>query len=958
MQFCKFRHSFLAATLSLGAVAGSAIAIDDLETYISGGTSPADFYWQFENSYISDLQTGSERIKAFGYDKNGIYNNDCTPPNLSSPSYVEKEYLPLLANHMTQVGVSPALILGETSGDLDTVDRYIEFDFSDVTTFSTQAMEAFGMHHKDEWTMHMVASPDLDSIDARGWETLFDIGDENYNGGTQPIRVTVDMDRTGSDTTFRVRTESQGHNAQTSVVVNDIDVEFVNNRPWYQVIVQYYKNTANNGVGTIRIYVNTVKDLSTQQLTTASSNVQSNAWRHDSDGVARIGLDIEDANPFHGAMHHFAVWKGLMGVKYSNDTMTNNLASSYLYSATLTDPDSRTQLAVDWNVEPRYFFWDQPNTQVPLGATRDLMNWNDPLWDRDGTYPLVRHMMDIPDHQWGAARTPPPLDDGQTVHTWNPAPGQTAEDIAFQTANWLDYIDLGLQTHTTKSLADTNACALLWQNYANEDSSGCYYIDRNAARSLMKNWRDAPSIWRNAANHPILPTISNSGSYSEINTPFYREGMSINAFRSKDIFIALREEIDSKGLVTPSRLHMDTERFSNTQQAWGGSTQGTYTEGWWDQSIIESRASDIAQWTPPTGTLTAFSDLFTIGQFFSTATANTWYHAANYGLSQIFERFARDQYDHAFGMGLLQPAVEELDPNIRMSEYNLVFAGTTDDQEYLRSKVGTGVSDLVPEWFDFSSPVLYPIKPGSLIPGTTASDETLFQEWGTRLGVNDLLVTDDLPLNGRNVATAAQVLADARILFVKRALHNINATYLAGGGHDGAPLSPWFPYPDDESFTISQRFDVDGDGVIYGDTAPYGQGGDTLVSTLDKEDIARIVVFAHRHGVREYLFWGNQNNIPNPDSTATGLDYIFDAVDAVVAKPSDMTNPGATTIGDPGFGVPDGIVSSDDLVYFYNAFINPNIDLEADYSGPNGKPDGIINQTDWDDYYAQWLLDL
>ena len=93
----------------------------DLKAYLtdtSGGTA-AQFYFPFEKSFLSSLQSGANRERAAAWEKHGILDNGCPQPPSTFPAvYESAQYLPMLPNHATQVARSTALILGETTGDL------------------------------------------------------------------------------------------------------------------------------------------------------------------------------------------------------------------------------------------------------------------------------------------------------------------------------------------------------------------------------------------------------------------------------------------------------------------------------------------------------------------------------------------------------------------------------------------------------------------------------------------------------------------------------------------------------------------------------------------------------------------------------------------------------------------------------------------------------------------------
>lgn len=897
------------------------------------------------------------RQRASGYEVHGIGG---------SSTYAPAEYFPLLPDHMTRVARSTALIFGVTTGDLaptsgNQVDRYIQLDLNSSGVV-VQPLATFGMHEKNEWTMHIVVSPDPDDSDKRSWETVFDIGDPDYvsGGSNHPIRVTVELDRLAAGTAFRVVTEAQGFSPRiASTTVSDTGVETVNGRRWYQLIVQYYEDHSNYDIERIRLRVNTI-DSSTGVVDSVTVAANSNEWRSAVPSTARLGLDLEDANPFHGAMHHLAIWKKLLDTDYDVSTEIDELSDAF--ATTYATPDPRPAFVIDWNAEPRFFMWDRPLSDTPLPTgDRNIRNWTDPLWDTPFVYPMVRLYASSPNVS-GSEYTPADLFDGVATRSWSPETA-TASGIGRHTANWIEYLNLGLDVYgqdtvATKSLQDTNAVSVVWQNWGTpmKDFNGAgtdFYTDWGSARGLVQNWRDARAEWRDGSGS-LTGTIDTNSQFSELLSPFYREGMSQNAFMSKDAFIALRQELDTRGLPTPSRLHFDTERGSNINQAWKVSG-GVYTEGWWDRSVspvTDPRANDPAYWSPPTVTSGGYSTLANLAAGFATATSYDRYARQNNAILSAFARFSKDHYDHAFGVGLLMPAVEELNSTIRMSEYKVVFSGPTGTpQESLGGKVRWAYGNTQPNWFDFSSPVLYPPSTSSLDPKSSFYTDTLFKPWADALGIGSRLVTVSMPNNGADDATTAEVQHDARIVYVERSKHQLNAAYLAGGGWDGAPTAPWLPYPNNNMFYIQNMFDVNGDGIF----------NDTVLSPQTWQDIARIAAFAYRRGTREFIMWGNlgSNNGDSNNawhaSIAEDLALIFEVIDHIRERPTDMTTTG-TVYGDAEYGVPDGRVDWDDLYYFQS--MHGAGDLEADFSGPDGYPDGVIDAIDdVNDFGAQWSID-
>ncbi|MHA7812075.1 MAG: GC-type dockerin domain-anchored protein [Phycisphaerales bacterium] len=975
------RRSIVAKSILLMAVAGAAQAQSSFKEYIRDTAQP-DFYWPLENSFISDLQPSAyDRIRAKGYELDGVLPNGCPAPGTTPIDYYTPSYFPILQNHMTRVGGSSALIFGETEGDLEGATRYLKLsrtDFDDGSSF-VNPLEAVGMHHKQPWTFHMVVSPDSDPGDSRTWETLLDIGNENAAQGPVQVLLQVDRDDVNAETTFRITTESQNDyypsfdtRRSYEVVVDHDDVHFVNQRPWYQVVVQYYLENGD-GQGRVRMLVNTVDINPFGQLVLNQEpevDGQSNEWRSTTTGdQLHVGRTRSGAEEFHGALHHLAFWSGLLDEDETVYTELDNLADAFLDSTSSLNAsaDARSELVIDWDEDPRYFIWDGPLwTGASNPSDRKIRQWDDPIWDHPFTYPIIRFQTNFPTTDNSGVRPP-----GYPAQTTS-----GPEAIAQLTADWLKFTSDNLASFTTGKdlLTDPDSVAIFWQNWGarakNDNSSFCFYSDWGSSFSLTNNWRDTPSIWRDAASHPVLDPIgSNEAEASETSAPFYREGMSINAFNSKDIFIHLKELIDaSADIPTPGRFHWDLERGSNLNLAWSASDVG-----WWDHStsVSEPRSDRVADWAPPSvsmpsGNIDVLADLTAITRYDYLSPHSSY----NRDLSIAFSRFAHDQYDHALGVGLLTPAIEELNPNIRFSEYKRAFRGETADEIYLSSKAASGVSDISPVWFDFSSPVLYPISGPRVIYHSLAHDDgdspTLFQEWEDVLGLNvntpdtyllDDLVTPDMPNNGKHEdggfagATVAEVKSDARVVYVEASKFNLNATYLAGGGADGAPTAPWLPYPNwsESDFYLHQNlFDITPGNITV---------------ELNQEDIARIAVFAYRHGVREFLFWGDFNDISSQSKqqeVLEGLEYVFEAIDnlrstipAGETSSPDFTGP---VSGSDYDAVPDGTVDFHDFQYFSKAYSAGNLEADIAGGGVNGdRPDGVVNQDDTD-YFAQLYL--
>lgn len=978
MHYSRENRARLGAlVVAAGAAAGLAHAQPyTVEEFIEDQVA-ADFYWPFENSFAADLPT-SNRTKPAAYELGGIGDRDCASVGTPPSTFVSADYFPILADHMTRVGASPALHFGETTGDLpeangDPVERYMELTSDNFG--GTDVLEAFGMQLQSDWTMHMIVSPDEDLSATPGWQTLVDIGDPDY---TDPIQILLKTKRNGADaspnTQFELSTTAQGATRSTSLTISDSNADPVNGRRWYQVVAQYY---TYNGNGYIRLVVYSIDSAGSvvSAINAALSNESRNAA---ATGSATIGDDHTLSTPFFGAMHHFAVWDELVDNSPLATTNLLALGDAFEHSASITETDPRaSELSIDWDADLRFFVWDTPqNADAITPGDRNLLSWQDDIWDREGVYPFIRMKLE-------SYSTAPPL--GATLGPWAALdPADTDEEqIATQTANWIEYYKEGIETYARnvvmdKSLFDTNASALFWQNFgvSPQRPPVCAYTDdgEGYAGKLTRDWRDTPHAWRNSSSDSLDWDHNGTGygRTAEVFNPFYREGTSLCAFRTKDVFIALKQELTARGLSAPDRLHFDTEGATRVEEVWAYSG-GSYVEGWWEDSVADVRANDQAFWVPPsvstgaTPLLDDLNDAMALGADAPNLSSPIHYRS-NSGFRSVLGRFARDQYDQAFGMGLLLPALQELSSDIRLSEYGQVYAGAdSSEQGYLAGKPDGVIEHVQPRWFDYSSPVLYPVYSAQLYEynASTPSKSAVFAEWGERLGVTSRMQTPTMtnygttrPVGMTEAEHHESIHHDARLIYVERAKYNINANYLAGGGHDGRPIIPWILYPGYETFTINSKYDWDGDGTVE-----YN-GQDNFPQENHWQDTARIAVFAHRHGVREFILWGYWYQITNANAEADvvgGMENVIQAVEHAQQRSTDMTTADTST---PDLtdqlagheGVPDGAVGYDDYAYFLA--MHTAGDLEADFSGPDGYPDGVVNSTDETDYYAQWLVEF
>jgi len=103
---------------------------------------------------------------------------------------------------------------------------------------------------------------------------------------------------------------------------------------------------------------------------------------------------------------------------------------------------------------------------------------------------------------------------------------------------------------------------------------------------------------------------------------------------------------------------------------------------------------------------------------------------------------------------------------------------------------------------------------------------------------------------------------------------------------------------------------------------------------------------------------------PLPPATTLLNDLVILDVSAGCANPclADVTTQGAP-IGDPNYGVPDGVVSAADLNYFVNAWVAGDLAIAdvttqgAPAGDPNyGVPDGQVTSADLNFYVNLWVI--
>jgi|GEM_PF-1272783 len=98
-----------------------------------------------------------------------------------------------------------------------------------------------------------------------------------------------------------------------------------------------------------------------------------------------------------------------------------------------------------------------------------------------------------------------------------------------------------------------------------------------------------------------------------------------------------------------------------------------------------------------------------------------------------------------------------------------------------------------------------------------------------------------------------------------------------------------------------------------------------------------------------------------PDSESARVNATL-SVSGGACSPADLTTQNAP-VGDPNYGVPDGLVTAVDLQYYVNAWIAGDLAI-ADVTTPNapigdpnyGVPDGTVTAADIQYYVNLWLI--
>lgn len=911
--------------LALAATSGIAHAQSAIQQQIES-LNP-DFYWALENSFRSDIPGGANALVLGAYEKGGA---SLTGTVVNDPTtYTAADYFPMLPDHRTDADGSNALIFGETEFDLAGARRYLTLTEGDL---GDDALDALNMSAKNPWTLHMIVSPDEDPDDTtsaddpgddRGPETVFFVGHEitDVGMGIDPTYIKVQADRRDDHTVFTLTRAGRGFADTTSVTINDSA-----GRKWYQVTIKFYNAFS------FEMRVNG----------TASPTVNTYVYLYyDENGEMYIGADNPTMNApeneFNGAVHHVAIWKAALDD--STDIAGLEQAYGCVYSPV------RTTNQIDWDADPRFYTWSTPtlddaDEDLDVTGNRDLNNWTDPIWDEPWIFPIVR------------AYTESPNTVNNTPDGYTPATDKGVASLAKNAADWTNYVHDEIIDHArdqvgTKSLSDGFSMMLFaWGASIN---GADVYQDRGGARALLVNWRDS---------RKELRAIAATGN-GELGVPIYREGISQNAFRSREVFRMLRDELDTRSLPLPSRLHMDNEHKPTA----------AFQSGWdWDYTVAsDPRAGDGGFWQTENDT---FSDI--------NPQPNTSLHQSNpaNALWRIeYKSFLYRQSDFAHYHALTVPAFQELNPQIRVSNYGEHSSGSSAAETVYDDWVIVPRTNTRVNYLDFNCGVYYDVS--YRVYHYDDSGRRL-NDWESALGIDHILRLDDEPTQGQPGYRTSwgpennKVTENMSNLYVERSKHNINAWYVNSGGAMGKPGAIWIAVPGAEFKTPYRNllgFEDDGSGgddhtkPIFETNGTDANGNPIYVNqtiTRGWQDIARITAFAHRRGTREFLIFDPFASYLNPTTaekaTETAmlqdLEKLMNCIQHVIDNPADVTTTGALTRSDPDFGVPDGCVNGDDLTYYMDRWADG--DLEADWSGDNGHPDGTISAADQLDYLSDY----
>lgn len=864
------------------------------------------YYWTLEDTRESEVPSGANSVLL------DIYEQDGGNAQASALGFLNTEYLPMLPDHMTPIEGSPAAIFGELDGNLAGAIRYAEM----TDSLSSIALDALGMSGDDDWTLHLIVSPEPTTTQgACAWEPLFVAGNSN-NG----VRLELNYNPFGGSV-YQVRATRIASGVSSITSVTPTAITDANGRAWFEIFVSFkVPSPFSNELPGLTLNANGASDF-----VITSAPIPANQT-----GGMRLGAEA-GASPscaFSGAMHHLAIWDRALS---ANDR--GGITDAFDDPATTV-----STLYTDWNAPVRYYTWTVPNRvgalpvleSDPSVTVRDMLRWEDDFWDNDGVYPMVRFYAEEASNGWFKSHPRSHGFDGVNLHSSFTVPSNDGpQGLAHATWNWIRYINENLGFYTNKTIADSTGYTIFWQNWGSETEDGYTnhpdthagtYIDLHGSRGLMTNWRDTPEGWRHDTGTQLTGGIAN---WNEINIPFLREGMSQNAYRTRETMTQLNAYLDGFNFPAPTRLHFDVEGRSRT-----GSAIPCPGGGWWCTALTDDRAGDPAQWADAGALLDGFT--------YSPNTTQLIWNQTNF--RNELSNFVTRQYEWGLYNALVRPAREVLRDDIRASEYGVIrHSGRQLD------------------YLDFGAPALYPMQQHHFA-GHGGSPDSI-ADWATELGFAGLGITvHHDPMN----PDADDTIEDLKNIYVERAKQNLNAWYLSGKtGCDVLPQSPWLPYPGSRWNLIRKN------GNVEFQVAP----------PLDDhkaqwQEIARIAVFAYRHGMREFLLWGSDgvvgayhdlyqsgsnagepNFFPfsgpalnNPTQNIEDLEAVLEAVAFAEANLADVTTGGALDRSNDNFGVPDGDLDVTDFVYFIDRFKAG--DLEADISGPCGIPDGVLDTYD------------
>lgn len=948
-----------AIACALPMLAGTAFAQDDIKTAVNG-LSP-ETYWPLEYTIDAEVAAGTT-LEALTFNAMHLHGPTLDFAEFDAYSlgtFAEVEYLPMFPDHLTAADGSTALVFSEEYGSPQGVDRYLEI--SPWTGTSPWLVQAIGMD--DAFTLHAIAYPDADN----STQTLFQA---NYVYGYMEL-TTHAVKAVGRYYTFTMFDNTTSSTLTASTLVGSGQTgpgsTSPTGDPGDQIIVTFDPRNRTGPALTIEADNASTTTVGPFTLTAPTGPITSQNPPINSQGLF-LGADDSEAQRYHGAMHHLAIW----------DRVLTGTEIDDLVIAAWTDEPAVPRHTVDWDADPQWFSWYAPSNGSPTAPSdpldRSVTNWNDDFWDIPGVYPMIR--VTISGELW-----------------------DTPDYLAQQTYNKIDTVETNLQL-MGKSLEDGVGYTIFWQNWGTGRTS--YQEDPALLRqSTMRSWRDNPYEWRHNNDgaqfvHPapnIPQSIDDDGNPyfpREHSTPYVREGVSITAQISKRAFVELDNLIDADppgpipippdpehAFATPSRLHWDFESNFNMNDAVLGGNPVT-ENGWWDVAVADERVDVSRFWQTPD------YDLDTLATYHAASPTHNWPEKENNEYRLRYWKLSNDTGEFALGNALLVPARDAFGTGIRMSNYGRESVGSfdglkledptdptslliIDDTKYSPKYVKDNVFGLVepnyPEigeplkLLDFSSTICYTSTNNGL-----KTYENIVQFWdmmGIRYDLSSEAWADDEALFGPRpdpkTCPAAQAEEAYDNLYVEMRKHDLNATYIAsmvnGTADDVIPNAPWIPFS-------TEHWPVNGSGSnkIFTNFEPESPAFPDANVALQWPEIARVAVFAHRRGAREFMLWGS----PQVVSTHAGLnreheavvetELIIQAVDYVHTNWLDYTHTNHLTRDDNHFGVPDGTIDDSDFDYFMGRF--EEYDPEADVAGALSgiRPDGKLTVHDLNHY--------